>query len=402
MVDISTSRVALIKPEWIDKVPSPAYDSLSPAQRRETRLANPWSFLNVTLSPEDLASDAHSTQEITNDQLVTLARESIDRITKARAFADPDDAMYLYQLTKGSHTQTALVADVATQAYESGQIKIHEQIQQAKADLLAEHLRRVGVISSPIAMTFRTTNLIADLFKNCLSETPALKIDIGTDISQTVWKISDKHMINQFISAFRERSLYIIDGHHRAAATLTANRHIKRNSNTPIPLFSALFPQNELQLHGFNRWIRPGPDKVTADDLAALAGCKYIDTYRAPEKTELILYTNGRWLSLNLHEQPGGQNRKDTDFSLLQYILLEPVFGIKQSDHPRIQNIAHTQGHQQLCSQADQHGGCAVFIAPLTVEQFLEIADTEALLPPKSTYFTPKVQSGVFLRSTEG
>lgn len=397
MVDISTTKAALIKPEWSDKVPSPAYDSLTPEQRRDARLANPWSFLNVTLSPEDISIDPDSSADVSVDQLITLARESIDRITTAGAFNKPGNVFYLYQLQKNEHTQTALVADVAAADYDSGSIKIHEQVQPDRANLLAEHMMRVGVVSSPIAMTFRTTPDIDRLLTLCLSQPATLTITAGLNITQKIWQITDTGITGQFVQAFKNHALYIIDGHHRAAATSAVNHKFKHMIQAPLPLFSALFPQNELKLLGFNRWIKPDSNTVTAEKLLTRSNCNSINGYRAPEQSELIIYTQGQWFSFQLSRQ----RKSSPDVVLLQSQLLQPFFGIENDNQSKIENISGTQDPLELSRKVDRHGGTAIYLAPLTVDQFLDIADTDSLLPPKSTYFTPKVQSGVFLRSTK-
>lgn len=405
MVDISPTRAAILKPEWRNKVPAPAYDSLTPNQRRQTRLANPWSFLNVTISPEDLAPQEHLSNdenalESNNDLLITLARKAIERITSAGAFTEPADCFFLYQLEKEGHKQTALVADVEAGNYESGDIRIHEQVQPDRATLLAEHMIRVGVISSPIAMTYRATQHLSLLFQQCLACEPVLRVDAGMKIIQTLWQVTDPVIVSQFIAAFKTQSLYIIDGHHRAAATIAANHQPDRSNKPPLPLFSALFPDNELKLLGFNRWIKPDHRDVSTETLADLPDCQRISHYRPPVKSELILYVDRQWLSLRLPPQTDGDITDSTDVSVLQTQLLDPVFGIETGDHRRIENFPGIQDHRKLCDKVDQYGGTAIFVSPLSMDQFLQIADTETLLPPKSTYFTPKVQSGIFLRST--
>lgn len=402
MVDISTTSAALIKTEWSDKVPSPAYDSLSPAQRRETRLANPWSFLNVTLSPEDVASrpDAQHTSEVSNDQLITLARESLDRITAAGAFREADDCLFLYRLERDDHCQTALVTEVATKNYETGQIKIHEQVKESRAELLAEHLSKLGVISSPIAMTYRNTPEISALIKEASSTDPVLQLDIQSGVNQTLWKITSQNLISSFKEAFMPKSLYIIDGHHRTAATVAANNRNDAQRSNPLPLFSALFPHDELKLLGFNRRIKPTADQPhTLNHLSKLSTVTAIPEYIPPKAGQLTIYSEKQWFKLKL-DTSNGTKANTTDAALLQTQLLAPVFGIEQADHPRITNIPGNQATQVLCDTIDKHGGTAIFIAPMTIEDFLSVANSDDLLPPKSTYFTPKVQSGIFLRST--
>lgn len=402
MVDITTTRAALIKPEWSDKVPSPAYDSLSPAQRRETRLANPWSFLNVTLSPEDIASrpDSQLVHDVSNDQLITLARESMDRITAAGAFAESSDCMFLYRLQRDDHCQTALITEVSTNNYETGQVKIHEQVKESRAELLAEHLDKLGVISSPIAMTYRNTEEITALFKQAISTEPVLKLHPISGVHQTLWRITDPELHNRFRTAFLAKSLYIIDGHHRAAATVFANRRDDTKQTSPLPLFSALFPHDELKLLGFNRWIKPEEHSNSVELISKLPSATRITAYRPPETGLLTIYTNKQWFEFNL-DTGNASSAVTSDAELLQSQLLAPVFGIEQGDHPRISNIPGNQATQILCDTVDEHGGTAIFIAPMSIDDFLSVANSDDLLPPKSTYFTPKVQSGIFLRSTQ-
>ncbi len=401
MVDISTTCAALITPEWSDKVPSPAYDSLSPSQRRETRLANPWSFLNVTLSPEDVASRPGSPHisEVSNDQLIALAQESLDRITTAGAFADAEDCLFLYSLQRDDHCQTALITEVATSNYETGQIKIHEQIKQSRADLLAEHISKLGVISSPIAMTYRNNKEISALITQARTTEPVLKLGVKTAVKQTLWKITDPTLINRFIQAFKAEPLYIIDGHHRAAATQTANNRNDLHQSNPLPLFSALFPHDELKLLGFNRWINPEDQPLNIDSISKLPAAVIVPEYAPPTQGQLTIYIDKKWFQFSLHSSASSQ-ADNTDAALLQAQLLAPLFGITQGNDHRITNIPGNQQPKILCDTVDKYGGIAIFIAPMSIEDFLSVANSNDLLPPKSTYFTPKVQSGIFLRST--
>lgn len=404
MVDISTTSAALIKPEWSDKVPSPAYDSLSPEQRRETRLANPWSFLNVTLSPEDVATRlnqpaSQTPTHVSHEQLITLARESLDRITTAGAFAKPDNCLYLYRLQRGNHQQTALVTDVAASNYQDGQVKIHEQVKEARAELLSQHLTSLGVISSPIAMTYRNTDEIAMLLKSAQTAAPVLELGSQTGVHQTIWKITEPTIIEKLKEVFQPLPLYIIDGHHRAAATVAANKRSTAEHHTQLPLFSALFPHDELMLLGFNRWIKPDTKPVPVNDIMNLSGALEIAEFQAPQPGVLTIYADKKWIKLEFNSD-SINDAENTDANLLQLRLLKPVYGIYPDDHSRIRNIPGNQPMHQLCETVDQHGGTAIFVAAMSIDQFLKVANSDDLLPPKSTYFTPKVQSGIFLRST--
>lgn len=388
MVAITATQAAVITPDWSTKVPSPAYDSMTPDQRRTIREQNPWSFLNVTLSPEDISADG----DVPNEKLIALARDSLDQILAANAFESDLECLYIYRLHRDGHTQTAIVADIDLADYESGQIKIHEKIKQQRAELLAEHLQSLGVLSSPIALTYRNNPDLTELMQRCTTDLPLVTIEAQFGVVQTIWRLTDAKVITEFKTAFSDKTLYIIDGHHRAAATLAASKLYKTNQSKQ--LFGALFPHNELKLLGFNRWIKPSVVRaaITSDTLLERYNAKRLSGYKPAEKGEAVIYIGKHWLSI-LFEQS-----KSTDASELQTQILQPIFSIDPADQSSIENLAGNQPHQNLCDLVDKNGGVGVFLAPLKIEEFLAIADSEELLPPKSTYFTPKIQSGVFLR----
>jgi len=388
LVAINPTKAGVINPEWSYKVPSPAYDSVTPDERQKIRQQNPWSFLNVTLSPEDISKDGN----VPNEKLVTLARVALEKILATDAFGFSQECLYLYRLQRGDHIQTAVVTDIDLADYENGQIKIHEQIKQHRADLLADHMQRLGVMSSPIALTYRNDATLTKLIKSATVDQPLLTVDANFGVQQTIWRLTNPDVISAFKKAYSEKTLYIIDGHHRAAATVAANRIEDTAQSRQI--FGALFPDNELKLLGFNRWIKPTTttDKITANTFIEQYSGKTLTQYRAPEKGELIIYISGSWLSVVLKTGTG------SDASELQEQLLQPLFSINSTDQSLIENLPGNKPPGYLIDLVDNHGGIGVFLAPLTIENFLSLADSEELLPPKSTYFTPKIQSGVFLR----
>lgn len=400
LVQIAATRAALIKPEWRNKIPSPAYDSMTPSERREIRHANPWSYLNVTLSPEDIEDE----ESVENNTLTEMAQQAIQRIRDASAFAETSDCIYLYRLQTKNHIQTAVVVDLHLSDYESGAIKVHEQVREHRAQLLADHLIKLKVTSSPIACMFQNDDTLRGLLSASSTEPTTVTIENNhLQIRQIVWKITDPDRIKEFKSAFSSKNLYIIDGHHRAAASQAARKMQPDSADRRI--FGALFPHDELRLLGFNRWIKPSSkpnahskdtdSKDTAKELIDRFNACKINGYKTPANGEIVLYLSGCWLTLPL--TPTDQ----TDASALHQQFIQPYFKFDKPDHPRIINLPGDQPMERLKKLVDDQGGIGIFIAPLSINDFMDIADAGHLLPPKSTYFTPKVQSGVFLRSSE-
>ncbi len=385
MVDIATTRARLIDAAWSERVPSPAYDAMTPQQRRSLRLANPWSFLNVTLSPEDIS------EPVTQAQLLTLARESLDRILATGAFdTTTDPALYVYRLRGERHEQTGLIADIAIADYANGAVRIHEQVREHRAQLLAEHMFQLGVSSSPIALAYQNSSHIASLMHQIKSQQPTLVIAPEYGVEQTVWRVSDPAAVSDFRAQFREKTLYIIDGHHRAAASLAV--HERAPSAQSSHLFGVMFPHDSLHLRGFNRWIAQPADgdlKRLSELLDKLRAAK--GPYRAPANGETSIYLNQQWWRAPL---PGD----GFDSQKLFDQIFTPCFGLTAPDDPRIINLPASDDVTELQRAAAGESSAAFVLAPLTIEAFMQAADSQVLLPPKSTYFVPKAQSGVFLR----
>lgn len=389
MVEIATTSARLIDADWAKRVPSPAYDGLTPERRRAMRLANPWSYLNVTLSPEDIDEN----EPVSNEQLLVLARESLDRILASPAFATPSrDAFYLYQLRTDNHVQTGLVADIPISDYQNGHIRVHEQVRQERAALLGEHLFRLGVSSSPIALTYQSSESLDQLFNQCTQQQAELIIPAQFGVEQSIWRIEDANTVARLQREFTARNLYIIDGHHRAAASLSA--HLAEPGPGTRHLFGVMFPDNALQLLGFNRWIKnqPGTNiKDVEEKIRQLPGATRTNQFACPDQGQVAIYVDSQWWTASLIGD-------DFDTQKLFDQILQPCLGLSKTDDTRQVNLPGDKGHQQLQNLVDTQGGTGFVLAPLTTKQFMQASDQNILLPPKSTYFIPKAQSGIFLR----
>ncbi len=358
---------------------------MTPQQRRAMRLANPLSFLNVTLSPEDVA------EPVSNEQLLLLARQSLDKIVATGAFetaADP--ALYLYRLRSESHEQTGLVADIPVADYVSGAVRIHEQVRERRAQLLGEHIFQLGISSSPIALAYRNTTDLARLIEHGIAQTPTLSISPDFGIEQTIWRITDPATVSQFQSRLKGQTLYIIDGHHRAAASLAA--YERAPSEQSSRLFGVMFPHDSLRLRGFNRYIKQctaGDLQRLTDAIGKLGGTSGL--YQSPVCGETSVYMAKQWWSVPLRGT-GFDSQKLFDQ------ILAPCFKLTAADAPDIVNVPASDDVLDLQSSVERAGSAGFVLAPLSIEQFMDAADQQILLPPKSTYFVPKAQSGVFLR----
>lgn len=391
MTRLLPTRASLLRPEFGDRVPSPAYDSMTPAERRRFRIDNPESFLNVTRSPEDepdgVVADTHL--------LLREGREALDRLVALGAFdARGTEALFIYRLVASGHVQTGIVGEIPVSEYESGEMRIHEETRAARAALLADHFSIVGAVSSPVAVAFRGSPASDALVHRLTEADPDLVLSDDT-LTQTVWRIDAAADVAALCDLLAPEPTYIIDGHHRAAASLEAAR--RRGPDAPDNhMLVALFPDDSLQLLGFNRWIRIDAAETEAA-LARLPGLEPVDDQPEPTLGTIGVYADRRWYQVAL--TPAEELHFDAVAVRTQ--LLQPVFGIAQDDDPRLVNLAGDQPIDDLVATVDAGGGIALVLAPIELDAFMAAADRGEVLPPKSTYFTPKARSGLFLRTNQ-
>lgn len=394
MVSFAPSQTQLVRPEFVDRVPSPAYDSLSPAARRAWRRQHPDSYLNVTRSPEDEEPGS----EATGQDLVDAGRKALNHLLSIDAFDHPateinsHEWIYLYELELNGHRQTGIVGEVLVSDYDDGTIRIHEEIRDARAELLATHFGELGAASSPVALAYRQTPEMLKLIADAKSVTPELRFSDGSGLVQTVWRITDPGTIAAVVEIFSTQRSYIIDGHHRAAAT-SALAHRRPNPELAT-MFVAMFPDTELQLLGFNRLVR----NLEADMLASLPDRLGLEACDGPPEVAhgtVGVYVRGHWYRMQLADQGAGLDSFDAVRVRKQ--ILTDVLGIERSDSPQLVNLAGDQPLSGLMEMADEQAGVAIVLAPIRLDAFMAAADEGIILPPKSTYFTPKVRSGVFL-----
>lgn len=366
------------------------------------------SYLNVTRAPED-EPDGVDTD---NASLVASGRVALQRILDSGAFTELDEpCMYLYRLIDGDHEQTAIVADVSVAAYEAGEIRVHEQIRGARAELLADHLEGVGHSSSPIALAFEAdAAALAALESAKDAADPILDFEADDGLRQTVWRLDDADLIGFFVSVLAAVPAYVIDGHHRAAAALGVRHRANVSSSDDASpsdfMLGALFPLAQLRMGSFNRWVRD-VDGEALDRVMLELHDRYamVDVEAAfePKPGELGVCVRGRWHKLDLGTARDATDARERlanlDPVVLQRDILQAMLGILDAgSDARLVNLSWDVPLESLEARVVRDGGIAFAVAPLTMGDLTIVADGGLTMPPKSTYFTPKARSGVFLR----
>ena len=399
MVAVSPLAIRLIEQEWTNQVPSPAHDALTPHMRRQILATNPFSYLGVTRSQEDLSDDV----EMSDDQLLQIGRSALESLLANGVFSPPCPSRYLvYRLTTDFHTQTGIVGGVATDDFESGVVKVHEQIHPERAVHLARHFEIVGAQSSPIAVAHKPNEAISDIIELVTtSALPAVTVNGDDGLVQQVWPIGDASLTTRITEAFERQSLYLIDGHHRASAA----SQFRKSTGDPAADWTlcALFSTEELANFPHHRTLPATiADESFVQRLAGVTPLRELDSGHpldSAEPDELMLYQNGIWYGLYVGSDEGAA----ASLAWLDQQRLERIFdelGMPE-DNPTRAAIRYRPGilpPAALAAEIDMLGGCLFLMRPVSMDQLLAVADAGLTMPPKSTYFEPKVRSGVFLR----
>lgn len=407
MASVSPLTLRFVAEEWKNEVPSPPHDALSPEDRRQHLTANPRSYLGVTRGPEDGDQAGDGSPE----SALTAGRQSLEQLLAEGVFEQPNDpAYYVYRLNQGGHQQSGLVCGVATADYDAGTIRIHEQINQTRADHLARHLKVVGAQSSPIALAFRSSATVADVIDQTTSAGPPF-LDISDEdgLRQRLWRISGDHTA-AIQGGLADQPLYLIDGHHRAAAASADLRLFGPTDDTPHVMLSVAFPIEELQNQAFHRVVTD----IEPEDLVAALTQRFEVRWtddaqevldRAPAELAMAVSDGSagsgpRWLLFEV-----ALNREDPlvleniDPIRLSQHVIGPVLGTDESgaDH----RLSYRPGVVTLDGLAGlslQPGEVFFLMRPVPMQTLMAASDRGQTMPPKSTYFVPKVRSGLFVR----
>jgi uncharacterized protein (DUF1015 family) len=395
--------------QFIKAVASYPYDVLNNDEAREIVKDNPLSFLHVEKSGIDLPShvDEHDERayEIAKSNLEKLNRDGV-------LFQEKTPYFYIYRQKIGSHEQYGIVAVVSLAEYESNHIKKHELTKADKELDRTRHVFTVNAHTGPVFMTYRALAFIDRLVEKIVGGDPEYDFVADDGISHTVWVISDEKDIAAVTSSFAKvDTLYIADGHHRAAAA-AAVRRLKGKQNPGDCgdeaynyVMAVLFPHNHLKIMGYHRVVGD-LNGLDEPEFLRKAGEQFFVSENFVKKSpgqshEIGMYLRGKWYKLRAKD--GSYDKDDPfkslDVSILQDNLLKPVLGIqKPRTDKRIEYVGGVRGMKELERLVDSGEFAVAFsLYPTSMEQLMAVSDADKIMPPKSTWFEPKLRSGIFV-----
>jgi uncharacterized protein (DUF1015 family) len=393
--------------ERVAQVASVPYDVVNAAEARALAGDNPLSFLHVSRPEIDLpdGTDPYS------DQVYRKALDNYERLTKDCPLETEDvPSIYLYRQIMGEHEQIGVVACCSVDDYDENIIKKHEKTRRDKEDDRTRHMLVLRAQTGPVFLTYRASRDIDTMVMETTMANAIFDFTADDGIEHTIWRVPDPV---RFVQAFREVPfLYIADGHHRAASAARARAELKEQSfghtgDEEYNFFLAvMFPDDQLQILPYNRVVKD-LNGLSRDQFLEAAG-KSFDvvaggTATPDSRGKWSLYLDGKWYTLSLAAgSPAPQGTvASLDVSILQDRLLDPLLGIKDvRTDKRIDFIGGIRGTEELQRLVDEGKAAVAFsLYPTTIEELLRVSDAGEIMPPKSTWFEPKLRDGLLIHT---
>lgn len=388
------------KPELASRICELPYDVMSSEEAREIANGNPLSFLHVSKPEIDLPPGT----DLYSAAVYAKGKENFARLIKDGALVqDSQKCFYLYRQIMGSHSQVGLVAAASCEEYLKNIIKKHELTRVDKEDDRVRHIETLDAQTGPVFLTYRAQPTIDALVAARIQTAPDVDITSADGVRHTSWAIRDAATIQTLSEAFASIPfLYIADGHHRSAA---AGRVFQSRGGAGESggFLAVTFPHNQMQILPYNRVLKDLNGLTSAALLEKLDAVFIIsDAAQAKptRKHELGFYFEGRWRTL--HFRPTFAATQDPieklDVTLLQKYVLAPLFGIEDPrTSKRVNFVGGIRGTAELEKLVNSgEYACAFSMFPTSIVDLMTIADAGGIMPPKSTWFEPKLRDAMF------
>ncbi len=409
--------MAIIKPfralrppkDLAEKVAALPYDVMDVEEARGMAIGNPNSFLHVSRPEIDLTPevDPHA------DPVYLQGKVNLkDFIARGVLVQDELESFYVYRQRMGNITQTGLVVCASVDDYQSGVIKKHEHTRADKEEDRVKHIDYLDANDEPVFYLSRSCGEVEGIIEAVTNEQPAYDFVSDDGVGHTLWILADQSLIDKLIVLFAAiPKLYVADGHHRSAAAGRV-RELRRDKNPAHDgseeynsFLTVIFPENQLNIMPYNRAVRDLNGRSPEDFIEQLKNSfevvKSATQVVPAARHQFGMYLDGCWYDLQAKSTI--VNEKDTvdrlDVSILQNNLLSPLLGINNPrTDKRIHFVGGIRGNDELVRLVDS-GDYAVAFAlhPTSISELIELADQDQIMPPKSTWFEPKLRSGLFV-----
>lgn len=395
------------KPADAPRIAAVPYDVVSASEARSLAEGNPLSFLRVSRAEIELdpAIDPYS------EAVYRRAAENFAKLKNTALVLEADPSVYLYRLRMGAHEQVGVAACYSLDEYDRGVIKKHERTRRDKEDDRTRHMMALGAQTGPVFLTYRAAGEVDASAARVVRAEPLFDFEAMDAVRHTLWKAESADR-DALVAAFaRIPALYIADGHHRAASAARAREEMRTRGGggdraDAATMLAVAFPHNQVQVLAYNRIIK---------DLGRLSAERFLNAVTERftvqpgpatpvERGEIAMYFQGAWRTLKSRQTPDPSDLiAALDVSVLQDRLLAPVLEIGDVRmDKRVDFVGGARGAQSLERLVDSGQAAVAFsLFPVSVADLMAVSDAGAIMPPKSTWFEPKLRDGLLIHMIE-
>ena len=409
MASLHPFRAVRPRPEYVEEIASVPYDVVNTEEARTLAEDKPRSFLHVVRPEIDLSPET----DVHDDAVYEQGAENLRQFVDADYTLQEDTpAVYVYRLVMDGREQTGVFAGASVAEYDDGTIVKHEETRPEKEDDRTRHILSQQAHAEPVMFTYRDAEAVNDLVERVQKGDPLYDFEAEDGVRHTLWKVEGAEGL---VDAFRDvEHFYIADGHHRCkAASRAAERLRDAASDAPddpaeFEFFPAvIFPMSHMEIMAYNRLVYDLPG-TPAEFLETLE--EQFELERGVEETEppmkgfVGLYLDGRWHRLALPPSRGVRVVDQLDVARLSEYILEPHLEITDPRRdPNIDFVGGIRGTEELERRVDEgEAELAVSMYPTSIEELVAVSDEGSLMPPKSTWFEPKLRSGLLVHDFAG
>ncbi len=411
MANVKPFRSISPAKELASRIAALPYDVYNREEAKQEVIREPLSFLKIDRAETSFKDDV----DTYDSRVYEKARELLEGMIKDGSFVEDDEeCYYVYELVMDGRAQTGLVACSLIDDYLNNVIKKHENTRADKEIDRIKHVDTCNAQTGPIFLAYRSQDIINNIVEKAKTEEPLYYFTAVDGIGHHIWRISNKEYVDAIQNAFSAiEEIYIADGHHRAASAVKVG--LKRREDNPgytgteefNSFLSVLFPHDQLKILSYNRTVKD-LNGNSADEFIKKVKSGFdiqkleYGPYEPKEKGEFGMLLDGSWYSLKAKAEiiNRADPVKSLDVSILQDYLLGPILGIEdpRTDN-RIDFIGGIRGLKELEKRTSEDMRIAFSMYPTSINELFEVSDAGKLMPPKSTWFEPKLRSGLFIHS---
>ena len=400
MAVITPFRALRPTPASAARVAAVPYDVVSVQEAHALASGNPLSFLHVSRAEIDLPAQTDPYSE----GVYRKAVENFETLKRQAPLVDEDSpSLYVYRLKMGKHVQTGVAGTFSIDEYDRGVIKKHEHTRPDKEDDRTRHMIQLHAQTGPVFLTYRASSTVDRIVNDVMRGAALFDFTAPDGVQHTIWRAEEAERRDLVVAFDAILSLYIADGHHRAASAARARQQLRATAGQHCEsdtVLAVAFPDIQMQVLPYNRVVKDLGSHSPASFLAKLR--EQFDVHDGPatpaRKGHVAMFLDGRWHTIDLGDAPRDVSASDgLDVSRLQESVLAPLLGIGdvRSDK-RIDFVGGARGTGEL-EQLVRSGKYAVAFSlyPVSVNDLMQVCDAGGIMPPKSTWFEPKLRDGL-------